>query len=476
MRAETAQFVNADYEPHGSPERGIRLLLTFLLALIVVTDIFDMSMSMGPGLSAKNAALYVIATALIMKMVVQQNFALELRSLQIAFFTLIAYSVVSILVAYFIIQYPRYELITSVIALKSRLIDHAIFFAVFFYGIRETRNAHSVLKLLLLAVLIANSAAVLNAVGIIEVGDMHHRRDGRMTGVMGESNQDAAFVDLFLPAFAAGVLAYRGVWRLASAFGVFISLAALVMTASRGGYVGLVAASIWSVYTFRRYFPLRKVIGIASGAFAIVVVIVAVLSIEYGDLLYKRVIGDSSSADIVTSSSGRAEIWSTAVAVMAESPWSFITGFGWYSYWAMPFRLAPHNHYLSLWFNVGLVGLICGIALLAIVARRAIAALPVVAVQYQASLIAFSIGTVAISVATFFVDLYTPWLWFWAYAGLVMRIAVNALAEPARNTVPVEQQSEPLSRRDPFGWAGSGVARAIDNTKVGLETSHGRFR
>jgi O-antigen ligase len=457
MRAESAQFVNADYEPLGSPERGIRVLLALLLALIVITDIFDMSMSMGPGLSAKNAALYIIATALVMKMVVQQSFTFELRALQVTFMVLIAYSILSVLVAYFIIQYPRYELFPSFIALKSRLVDHAIFFAVFFYGIRETRNAHAVLKLLLFAVLIANTVAVLNSFGIIEVGDMQLRRDGRMTGVMGESNQDAAFVDLFLPAFAAGMLAYTGVWRLASFLGVLISLAALVMTASRGGYVGLIAAALWGIYTFRKYFPLRKIVGFASVAFVIVVIVVAVMSIEYGDLLYKRVIGDSSSSDIVTSSSGRAEIWSTALAWMAQNPLSFITGFGWYTYWSMPFRLSPHNHYLSLWFNVGLVGLIGGTALLVLVIRQAMAALTVVRQQYRPALIAFSIGAVAISVATFFVDLYTPWLWFWAYAGLIMRIAVNAQAAPVWNQqVEVQRQRvAPAASRDPFGWTGT---------------------
>jgi O-antigen ligase len=458
MRANTAQFVNSDFEPLGSPERGIRFLLACFLALIVMTDILDVSMSMGPGLSAKNAMLYVIASALIMRMIVQQSFTFELRALHVTFVVLIAYSILSMLVGYFVIEYPRYELIESTIALKSRLVDHAIFFLVFFYGVRESRNAHSMLKLLLFAVLLANTAAVLNSFGIIEVGDMEHRRDGRMTGVMGESNQDAAFVDLFLPAFAAGMLAYTGVWRLASLIGVLISLAALVMTASRGGYVGLIAASIWGMYAFRKYFPLRKILAIAIGALAIIVIVVALMSIEYGDLLYKRVIGDSSSADIVTSSSGRAEIWSTAIAAMAEAPLSFVTGFGWYTYWSMPFRLSPHNHYLSLWFNVGLVGLICGTALLVLVVREAMAALSAARVQYQPALIAFSIGAVAISVATFFVDLYTPWLWFWAYAGLVMRIAVNARSAPvwSQAEAPQPQQPSPsLVQRDPFGWVGT---------------------
>ncbi len=456
MRENLAQFVNADFEPLGSAERGIKFLLTCFLALIVVTDILDVSMSMGPGLSAKNAMLYVIASALIMKMIVQQSFVLELRALHVAFALLIGYAILSMLVAYFIIQYPRYELLESTIALKSRVVDHAIFFLVFFYGIRESRNAHSMLKVLLFAVLIANTTAVLNAVGIIEVGDMQHRRDGRMTGVMGESNQDAAFADLFLPAFAAAMLAYTGVWRLAAVVGVFISLAMLVMTASRGGYVGLIAASIWGVYAFRRYFPLRKILAIATGAFVTVLIVVAVMSIEYGDLLYKRVIVDSSGGDIVTSSSGRAEIWSVAIATMLERPLSLITGFGWYTYWAMPFRLDPHNHYLSLWFNVGLVGLICGVALLVLVVKQAMAALPAARVQYRAALIGFSIGVVAISVATFFVDLYTPWLWFWAYAGLVMRIAVNARSSPVWSQTPsLQETTKPVLQRDPFGWLGT---------------------
>ena len=57
-------------------------------------------------------------------------------------------------------------------------------------------------------------------------------------------------------------------------------------------------------------------------------------------------------------SSGRTEIWLNLLATMFASPITFITGFGWDVYWSMPFRFSPHNHYLALWFNLGLVGLV----------------------------------------------------------------------------------------------------------------------
>jgi len=447
-----------------APERGMRFLLSCLMILIVVTDILDVPMSLGPGLSAKNALLYLIALALAFKMIVQQRFVFELRALHICFAILIVYSLVTIFAAAFIVQYPRYELIASGINWKSRLVDQAIFFLVFFYGLHESRNAHWLIKVVLLAVIVGNAVAFLNAVGLISIGDMQLRKDGRMTGVMGESNQDAAFVSLFLPALAAAVLTGRGVGRIVWLIGLVSSLGVIVLTASRGAYVGIVLAALWSMFIFRRYFPLRRIIAMGMAGIAVIGIFFAVMSVRYGDLLYKRLVGDTTSSDMVAASSGRLEIWSTALSAMADAPLSFITGFGWNTYWSMPFRLSPHNHYLSLWFNVGLVGLICGILLLALVVRESVKAVPIAPVRDRPVLISFAIGTLAISIATFFVDLYTPWLWFWAYAGLVMRIAVNAnpqwVAPAVQARVPMPaQRAEPVVRRDPFGWVGGQRAR-----------------
>jgi O-antigen ligase len=123
----------------------------------------------------------------------------------------------------------------------------------------------------------------------------------------------------------------------------------------------------------------------------------------------------------------------------------------------MPFRYATHNHYLGLWFNLGLVGLLCGILLFVQLGRTARAAVDVTAGEYQSALMAFLIGLVALSTAVFFVDLYAPWPWFWAYAGLMTRIAVNArnaatvAAAQPQATAPAPPEIE-ARRADLYGW------------------------
>jgi O-antigen ligase len=175
------------------------------------------------------------------------------------------------------------------------------------------------------------------------------------------------------------------------------------------------------------------------------------LSVRYGDLLYARVFGDSGSNDLVGASSGRTEIWTTAIAAMVREPMTLLTGFGWDVYWTMPFRYSPHNHYLALWFNLGIVGLVCGVMLLAIVVREARAGVDRAQLpEYQAATAAFLFGTLAIAVATLFVDLYMPWLWFWAYAGLVMRIVVDA-----KSAERTERERAAPRAASPYGWAAS---------------------
>jgi len=141
---------------------------------------------------------------------------------------------------------------------------------------------------------------------------------------------------------------------------------------------------------------------------------------------------------------------------MVAHPITFITGFGWDVYSSMPFEFATHNHYLHLWFNLGLVGLACGSYLLFSGIGRARRASLQAAPPYRGQLIAFVLGGVGVATAVFFVDLHQPWYYFWMYAGVVMRLVLLVQRKPAK--VPVTSASEvplrlPTSRRDPYGWA-----------------------
>lgn len=432
-----------------APERGMRFMLAVLVVFVVVQDIFDLHWSLGPGLSAKNALLYLLAAALAFKFAVQ-GFRIELKSILISFGVLIGYSIFSILAAEWVVDYPRYDAIDSAISLKAKLADQLIFFLVFFYGLKGSANAAGMLKLLLVAVVIANAMAVLDAWGFVEVGGLEQRADGRIQGVMGESNQYAAFVTLFLPALAAATVQSRNVWRLFWLGGLLICTAGMVMAVSRGAFVALLISAIWGALLFRRYVSPRKIIAAGAIGFLFLVIVLVILSARYGDLLAQRLLAESSG-DLTAASSGRSEIWATAIARMFQSPLTLLTGFGWDVYWTMPFRYSPHNHYVGLWFNLGLPGLICGTLLLVYAVRNALAAVTLSA-TYRPILIAFVLGTLAFAVATFFVDLYVPWLWFWAYAGLVLRIAVNVHNAHANGPAPLINQTQPATRADPYGW------------------------
>jgi hypothetical protein len=71
---------------------------------------------------------------------------------------------------------------------------------------------------------------------------------------------------------------------------------------------------------------------------------------------------------------------------------------------------------------------------------------------------AFCIGTIALSIAIFFVEIYNPWPYFWACAGVIMRMVVLSRAQQA---VPVRKarikvEEPPVDR---FGWSAAPVTR-----------------
>jgi hypothetical protein len=123
---------------------------------------------------------------------------------------------------------------------------------------------------------------------------------------------------------------------------------------------------------------------------------------------------------------------------MMSHPLSLFTGFGWDTYGTMGFLYQSHNYYLSLWFNLGLPGLILGITPFIILLGTARRAIGTADAAYQPYLIAFVFTIYATLIAVFFGELFTPWPYFWAYAGLLMRVASDAVrtSAPAPSAAP----------------------------------------
>jgi hypothetical protein len=373
------------------------------------------------GLSAKNLAIYLVATFLALRMVVSRTSITAGGSMHAAFIVQIAYALVTLFVAAMVIEYQGYDLIESGIRLKASLIDYYIFFLVFLFGVQTAEEAMKVIKWILAGAVFANLATILDVVGIWNLG-YTERVDGRTQGAIGESNQYAAYIILFIPGLIAAAVASRGLMRLAWLGGALLSSAALVMTASRGGFVGMIVGGAIGLYLFRHLIQYNRIAGWVGGSLVLFVLVMSFS--EYGGLLTERVFGQTSNIDATEASSGRTEIWTNLLFTMFQHPVTFLTGFGWNVYWSMPFRFSPHNHYLAAWFNLGLVGLV------------------------------------------FFVDLHTPWIYFWMYTGVVMRLVTCVQQMPVAVPAPAIPEQvgrdgrrrprvpKPALARDPYGWSG----------------------
>jgi O-antigen ligase len=274
-------------------------------------------------------------------------------------------------------------------------------------------------------VLAVNIITVIDALNLIELGLIQERQDGRIGGPVGESNQYAAFLALFLPPTLALALIEHGFRRVIVFVGFGISVLAFLMTASRGGVVGIVMGAAIGGFLLRGFVTARSIaVGFAVVLILAPIALLVLYFAGFGDLFYDRFIETTTAGNSWTVSSGRNEIWGSALSKMLESPVSIITGFGWDTYQqAFIFRYAPHNTYLKFFFELGSIGLILILVALVNIVRIARACLTDARDDERTMIMAFIIGFLGILVAIFFVDLTRPWILIWAFVGILMRVA-----------------------------------------------------
>jgi O-antigen ligase len=411
----------------------MRFLLSALILLLVFSHIFAWDLSLAPGLSAKNAVLYVAASIICFRLVVSGNLRMEMGGFITCYAALIAYAIATWLIAGLFIEYKGYTLMAAGIMLKNSLVDPLIFFLTFLFGLRNSADAIKLLKVLLVGGVLIHVATLGDAFHIYSLGDYEEPGShGRMAGPLGEANQYAAFIAMFMPALCVAMANSRGIARTLWALGIAISFGALLTTASRAAFIAVPLSAILGAYAFRNYLSANKILPwLVKGAISGILVI-AVISLEFGQLLGDRLVGESKAAGLANLSSGRTEFWIEPINRMMSHPISLITGFGWDTYRVMGFLFEPHNQYLYLWFTLGIPGVILGTMIYLIpmsTARNAVGKADDTARPY---LIAFWLSVVATMIAIFFAQIFTPWPYFWSYAGLTMRLALDARGKPLR--------------------------------------------
>ena len=395
----------------------IRALLKLLLVMGGVAGIFVINLSAAPGLSVQNGLLYLL-TLLLVYQFTTGNLKVELGSVQMAFLVLIIYAMVSWTVAAYMIRYPRYGLFGPAAQLKNSLIDPLLLFAVYFYGTRSATEALSVMKVLLFIVLIGNGAMLLDVYGIIDSPAVYSD-EGRLEGPFGAPNQHGAFNILILPAAIAlrndkprdmatrmgnhctyvccridhGSLEGRNPWAC-RCVDLWIVLASPI-------YFNRTCSRVGSRGNSRRD---RTCSGTGQRVFCIA---------------FEERFQKTADVDAGAATSGRTAIWGAAIARMFDAPLTLLTGFGWDVYRSMAFKYAPHNHYLGIWFDLGIVGVACTLLIFAKCVGVAREGAGVIESTLRPHLVACVFGLLGLFIALFFTEIHTPWFYIWPYIGLV---------------------------------------------------------
>jgi O-antigen ligase len=185
-------------------------------------------------------------------------------------------------------------------------------FAVFLVLAAAVRNLEDVRRLI---VTFALGAAVFGAMAPVQRGGR-----GSMGGY--DPNDAAMFLVSALPCLIFCVLhGRRLLTRVAAGLSVFTVIGAIVMSSSRGGFVGLVAVLAFMLVMFTGVKPAVRV-GVVSG---VLVLMLTVSSTEYWERMQTITELDDGYSGEGRVVGGRRDIWARAVGYTARNP---LTGLG----------------------------------------------------------------------------------------------------------------------------------------------------
>ncbi len=449
----------------------MRWLFLALIAAFISGDTFGMGMSLVTGFSVKNAILYAIGLTLVFRTALSGGLKLDLLSLHVAFFLLIAYASLMWAISFGVIHYPGYHMFANLVTLKTKMFDPALMLFAAFYALRTTDDALWVIGALLLAIAGANVATLADTLGIahlgMKVGETGPEA-GRIFGAFGHANDTGTLIVTVLPGMIAMTMGSRGFHRLVWVGCVLASALVLLLTVSRGAFVGLFGGTIWTAFILRRYVPVQKFVvwGAAAAVGIVFVTIIAgLVNQQIGSILVEHLFGQSTSIDMGEVSSGRTQIWAALLDHMTRTPLTLLTGFGWDVYFVMPFRYAPHNHYLNTYFNLGIPGIVLFGYILWRIVKTARNVVALADERTRPHVLAFVFGMLSLVIAITFADLFDPWSYIWLYVGAMMRIAMivkHGAEEPALDApLKVAQVHAPVfgEARSAFGGVLTGRPR-----------------
>jgi O-antigen ligase len=439
-----------------------RTILLALFALLFTAETLGIELMLVRGLSAKNIILYLFLFGIMLESILDTNpKKIELLEVHLPFVALIAYALIAwvffthanILELSYEAKSVEFSEFSSFTRIKSFLIDRYAFFLAFFYGVVTIDDSRWVMKRIIWLIIAGNVLTLIDAFNVPDLGIIHQRDDSRVSGPLGESNQYAAFALLFLPTMAILAIISRGAERVGYAFGALATFTVILLTTSRGAIVALTVGLLAGLFFLRHNIGAALMMKVIAGFTVAVAVAVAIASIGFSDLLTERFVNQTGASDLRTMSSGRSENWAKLVEIQLAEPITLLFGYGWGMSGSLNI-VATHNTYLEYIFELGIIGLLILCLLLWGIIRVTRRAIDRTTGDVQAELGAFLIGFLSLCVAIFFLNLFNPWYYIWAFCGLMMRTAIEASrsqlrAYRASDSIATPQTPAPLPPPSP---------------------------
>ena len=395
-----------------------------------------LDLGLGPGLSIKNAMLYATFSAIAIESVVSRNRKVELLPVILPYALLMLYAFMTWLVLVLFVANPYYDALSTLIRLKVKLVDQFLILLVFFYGVVNVKDALWLLKALVWVVVLGCFITVVDSFNIPDLGIVTSRwSDGRVEGILGSSQEFGALCAFFLPAIVALWWPAAGFRKVLALVGIGLVLVSLMLSASRGAMLGIVAGGIMAAFFLRQFVsaPIVARAVLAMMAFSIVATLV-VFSTDFGDLLRERLSTGMTTGDLETISSGRTAIWGAALQEMAQYPISFVTGLGWEAYYqTIGYRFSTHSVYLDRLYNLGFIGLalyLLSYSSAIVIARRGLRS---ASEQTTPLLIATVVGMTSFMISMAFSNTEGATPYIWAFTGLALRVAVTNIVKASEN-------------------------------------------
>lgn len=234
------------------------------------------------------------------------------------------------------------------ITVLSDIYSKVVCVFILFVNLVDTRER--VTRLMKLMVLCGTWIAY-DAIGRYRAGELtleNRRIQGVVGGMFGGPNDLAISFDLLLPLAVFLMLQSKGVMRLLYLGCTAVLAVGVVVTFSRGGFLGLVFSGAVMLWKLGRQYRIWTVVASAT---AVVILLVAMPS-GYGS----RISSISNEAKDATGSSWeRQELLKRAFNVALHHPLIGI-GMGNFHSFSINEKVA-HNSYLEIWAELGLLGL-----------------------------------------------------------------------------------------------------------------------